>query len=27
MASRAGKEALKQLLDRLCAEHLRWPVV
>jgi hypothetical protein len=26
MASRAGKEALKQLLDKLHAEHLRWPV-
>jgi hypothetical protein len=24
-ASRAGKEALKQLLDKLHAEHLRWP--
>ena len=27
MAGRAGKEALKQLLDRLYAEHLRWPMV
>jgi hypothetical protein len=25
MASRAGKEALKQLLDKLHGEHLRWP--
>ena len=25
MASRAGKEALKQLLDKLHSEHLRWP--
>jgi hypothetical protein len=25
-ASRAGKEALKQLLDKLLAKHLRWPV-
>jgi hypothetical protein len=24
-ASRAGKEALKQLLDKLHAKHLRWP--
>jgi hypothetical protein len=24
-ASRAGREALKQLLDKLHAEHLRWP--
>jgi hypothetical protein len=24
-ASRAGKEALKQLLDELRAKHLRWP--
>jgi hypothetical protein len=24
-ASRAGREALKQLLDKLRAEHLRWP--
>jgi hypothetical protein len=24
-ASRAGKEALKQLLDRLHAKDLRWP--
>jgi len=24
-ASRAGKEALKQLLDKLYAKHLRWP--
>jgi hypothetical protein len=24
-ASRAGKEALKQLLDKLHSEHLRWP--
>jgi hypothetical protein len=24
-ASRAGKEALKQLLDTLHAKHLRWP--
>ena len=23
--SRAGREALKQLLDKLHAEHLRWP--
>jgi hypothetical protein len=25
MASKAGKEALKQLLDELHAKHLRWP--
>jgi hypothetical protein len=25
MASRAGKEALKQLLGKLHAKHLRWP--
>ena len=25
MASRAGKEALKQLLDKLDAQHQRWP--
>jgi hypothetical protein len=24
-ASRAGKDALKQLLDELHAKHLRWP--
>jgi hypothetical protein len=24
-ASRAGKEALKQLLDKLQSQHLRWP--
>ena len=24
-ASRAGREALKQLLDKLHAKHLRWP--
>jgi hypothetical protein len=24
-ASRAGREALKQLLDELHAKHLRWP--
>jgi hypothetical protein len=24
-ASREGKEALKRLLDKLHAEHLRWP--
>jgi hypothetical protein len=24
-ASRAGKEALKQLLDKLHSKHLRWP--
>jgi hypothetical protein len=26
MASRAGKEALKQLLDELHSQHLRWPL-
>jgi hypothetical protein len=26
-ASRAGKEALKQLLDKLHSEHLPWPLV
>jgi hypothetical protein len=26
-ASRAGKEALKQLLDKLHSEYLRWPLV
>jgi len=25
MASRAGREGLKQLLDKLHAKHLRWP--
>ena len=27
MASRAGKEALKQLLDKLHSQRLRWPLV
>ena len=27
MASRAGKEALKELLDRLQSQHQRWPAV
>ena len=27
MASRAGKEALKQLLDKLHSQRLRWPLM
>ena len=27
MASSAGKEALKQLLDKLHSQRLRWPLV
>ena len=27
MASRSGKEALKELLDRLQSQHQRWPAV